>query len=544
MKPLHALQAALALAFVLAAACPGRGPQTATPSTGPTPAPAAEAIPPNTLIFARGGDSVDLDPGHPDDGESIKVIESIFEGLVEFKPGTTEVQPALATSWDVSGDGTVYTFHLRPSVEFHDGTPCDADAVLYSLLRQNDDSHPAHGIGGPWRYWGNMSMNEIVKSITKSDASTVVITLTRAEAPFLSNLAMPFCSIVSPTAATKSGERFGHEPVGTGPFRFVQWDQEQRIVLEANDGYWGGRPKLDRVIFEVVKDKNVRALRFQQGEIHVIDDPGPTELQAVKTVRGVNILQAPGMNVGYLAMNETHPPFDNPKVRMAVNLAVDKQRIVDDIFKGTGTVAKNPLPPSLWGYADAVQDFPHDPAKAKQLLAEAGFASGITTTLWYMPVSRPYMPDGKKVAESIQLDLADVGITAKLMTYDWAVYLDKVNAGEHDMALLGWSGDNGDPDNFLFNLLSIQAASQKPTQNIAFYRDKEYDRLVTDAKRLTDQAQRADLYRKAQEVFHADPPWVCLAHNLQVVVTQPSVSGYILYPNARKDFRGVTIATR
>ena len=527
----------LVLVALLGAGCPG-GHVEGGPSGATSPPTAALG---NALVFARGGDSVGLDPAHEDDGESIKVCESIYDGLVQFKLGTTEVEAALATSWDVSPDGLTYTFHLRPGVAFHDGTPCNADAVVFSLARQMDPAHPFFTVGGAWKYWGSMGMSDIVAGVAKADPMTVVVTLKHPEAPFLANLAMPFCSIVSPTAVAKSADRFGEEPVGTGPFKFARWDHEQRIVLDAYDAYWGGKPRLDRLIFEVVKDKNVRALRFKSGEVHVVDDPGPSELQVARAVPGAKVLEAPGMNVGYLAMNTTHEPFGDVRVRIAVNHAVDKKRIVDDIFKGTGTVAKNPLPPTLWGYDDSVSDFEHDPAKAKAMLAEAGFPQGFKTTLWYMPVARPYMPDGKKVAESIQLDLKEVGIEATLVTYDWATYLDKVNHGEHDMALLGWSGDNGDPDNFLYNLLSVTAASQLPTQNIAFYKNAAFDAAITKAKTITAQEDRAALYRTAQQIFHGDPPWVCLAHNLQVVVTQGSVDGYVLYPNARRDFRTVSV---
>jgi ABC-type transport system substrate-binding protein len=507
---------------------------------------AAPALPPpgDTFVFARGGDSVGLDPAYVDDGESLKVAESIFDGLLEFKPGTTEVAPSLAESWDVSADGLVYTFHLRQGVVFHDGTPFDADVVLFSLGRQADPQHPAHGLGGSLKYWPAMGMSDIVQKMEKTDASTVVVTLKHPEAPFLANLAMHFASMVSPKAVMEKGERFPREPVGTGPFRFVRWDPEQKIVLERFDAYWGGKPALRQVIFEVIKDRNIRTLRFQSGEISGLDDPGPSELQAYQSTPHARILQQPGMNVGYLAMNTTHPPFDDPRVRTAVNMAIDKARIVADVYKDTGTVAKNPLPPTLWGYADEVQDFAHDPDAAKKLLAEAGRGDGFACTLYYMPVSRPYMPDGKKVAEAIQLDLRSVGIDARLTTYDWATYLDKVNTGEHDMALLGWSGDNGDPDNFLYNLLSINAADQKPSQNIAFWRNAEFDRLITEAKRTTDQAARSVLYRQAQEVFHRDPPWVCLAHNLQTVVVRSDVEGLVLYPDTRKDFRPVRFVAR
>ena len=536
---MHVSRQALALSLTLTAlgaavlSCGGPSPKPERPEVAAT-APPKEQV----LVFARGGDSVKLDPAVVDDGESLNVCYSVFDTLVQFKPGTTEVEPALATSWEAAEDGLTWTFHLRDGVTFHDGTSMDADAVLFSLLRQHDPAHPFHQVGGAHTYWSSMDMSNIVDTITKTDPLTVVFHLKKIEAPFLANLAMEFASVISPAAATAAGPDFAHHPVGSGPFKFVRWDQEQSIVVEANDSYWGGRPKLDRVVFEVIKDPNIRTIRFQSGAVHVFDNPNPNELEAVRKTPHARILQEPGLNVGYLAMNMKREFFKDARVRIAVNHAIDKQRIVDDIFKGTGTVAKNPLPPIMWGYNDAIEDFAHDKAKAKRLLAEAGYPDGFTCSLWYMPVPRPYMPDGKKVAEAIQLDLKDVGITANMVTYDWATYLDATKKGEHDMALLGWSGDNGDPDNFLNVLLSV-AATEIPAQNIAFYKNAEFNRLITEAKETVDQARRTELYLKSQEVFHADPPWVCLAHNLQSVVLRDEVEGYVLYPSTRKDFRRV-----
>jgi ABC-type transport system substrate-binding protein len=492
------------------------------------------------FVFARGGDSVGLDPSHRDDGESLKVCGSIFDTLVQFRPGTTEVEAALAESWEASPDGLTWTFYLRHGVKFHDGTAFDADAVLFSLNRQLDPNHPHHGVGGGYIYWSAMGMSDIVGAIEKIDPFTVRFTLKKPEAPFLANLAMNFASIVSPTAARKSGERFGFEPVGTGPFRFVSWAQQQKIVLEAYDGYWGGRPAIDRLIFEVIADANIRALRFRSGEIQAFDNPGPSELQAVSKLPFTRLLQEPGMNIGYLAMNLDKPPFDDVRVRRAINHAIDKKRIIEDIYKGTGTVAKNPIPPVLWSYEEGIPDFEHDKDKARALLAEAGLSEGFKTNLWYMPVKRPYMPDGKKVAEAIQLDLAEVGIQADLVTYEWATYLERTKKGDHDMALLGWSGDNGDPDNFLFVLLS-KTAAVKPANNISFYRNEQFNSLLERAKESTDHAERDSLYREAQFIFHQDPPWVCLAHNLQTVVVHEDVQGFVLYPTTRKDFRGVSL---
>ena len=220
---------------------------------------------------------------------------------------------------------------------------------------------------------------------------------------------------------------------------------------------------------------------------------------------------------------------------------IDKERIIRDIYKGTGTVAKRPIPPVLWSYEEGLPDFEHDKDKARALLAEAGLAEGFKTNIWYMPVARPYMPDGKKVAEAIQLDLAEVGIQADLVTYEWATYLERTKQGDHDMALLGWSGDNGDPDNFLFVLLSKTAAI-KPANNISFYRNDEFDSLLVRAKESVDHAERERLHRQAQHLFHDDPAWVCLAHNLQSVVVHEDVEGFVLYPTTRKDFRGVSLA--
>ena len=526
-------------ALVLAGCAPGGGPGSGMGSPAGAGPSAGDG---SVFVFARGGDSVGLDPGHRDDGESLKVCGSIFDNVVQFKPGTTEVEPALAESWETSDDGLVWTFHLRRGVKFHDGTDFDADAVLFSLNRQHEADHPFHEVGGPYIYWAAMGMSDIVDRIEKVDPFTVRFILKKPEAPFLANLAMDFASIVSPAALREKGERFSFEPVGTGPFRFVTWEQEQKIVLEANDDYWGGRPQIDRLIFEVVKDKNIRAQRFRSGVIHGFDNPGPSELQQVEKLPHAKVLQEPGMNVGYLAMNLEKEPFDDVRVRLAINHAIDKQRLIDSIYKGTGTVAKNPLPPVLWGYNDEVPDFPHDPAKAKALLAEAGLSEGFEANLWYMPVPRPYMPDGKKVAEAIQLDLAEVGIQVNLVTYDWATYLERTKQGDHDMALLGWSGDNGDPDNFLFVLLS-ETAAVKPANNISFWRNPKFNELIVRAKESTDHAERESLYREAQEVFHADPPWVCLAHNLQTVVVHRDVEGFVLYPTTRKDFRTVHFAS-
>jgi peptide/nickel transport system substrate-binding protein len=300
------------------------------------------------LIYGRGGDSVSLDPAKETDGESLNVSDSIFDTLVQFKLGTTEVEPGLAQSWKVSTDGTMYTFKLRTGIKFHDGTPFDADAVVFSLLRQHDPKHEAFGYAKIWSYWNDMGMNTLVKSINKIDNTTVQFVLARPEAPFLANMAMAFASIVSPTAVRKYKEDFAKNPVGTGPFKFVSWTKGERIVLDANKDYWGVKPKLARVIFRSIPDSSARLNAFLAKEIHMMNQPTPDQVGTIKQRRpDAVVLEAPGMNVAYLAFNVQKKPFDNPKVRQALNIAVNKDAIIKGIYSGMGMAAINPIPPSL-----------------------------------------------------------------------------------------------------------------------------------------------------------------------------------------------------
>ena len=439
------------------------------------------------LVFGRSGDSVGLDPGRETDGESFYIADNVYETLTQFKPGTTEIVPGLASSWDVSADGLEFTFHLRKGVKFHDDTDFNADAVVFSLARQFKKDHPFYN-NGPWQYWGGMDMDNIVDDVVAVDDSTVKIILKKKEAPFLANLAMNFAAIVSPTAAEKYGKDFPSNPVGTGPFMFVSWTKDDNIVLERFDGYWGKKTYLDRVILKVIPDATARWLALKTGEVDIIDFPNPADLPAIEKDPNIQVVKQAGMNVGYLAMNCAKKPFDNKLVRQAVNYAINKKEIITAVYGANGLAAKNPLPPGLWSYNQKVEEYGYNPDKAKKLLAQAGLPNGFTTDLWAMPVSRPYNPNGRKVAEIMQAQLAKVGIKANIVSYEWGTYLDKTAQGEHQMALLGWTGDNGDPDNFLWVLLSIPATAV-PAQNIACWKDTKFNDLIKQAKETTNIAK-------------------------------------------------------
>ena len=493
------------------------------------------------LVFGRGSDSVGLDPALEGDGESFKVCDNIYENLVTYEEGSTTVVPQLAESWDVSADRLTWTFHLRTGVRFHDGTPFNAEAMLFSLARQSDEDHPYHKVEGAYNYWNNMGMSDIVASMEAADDSTFVVRLAEPNATFLATLGMNFCAAVSPAAVAGHGPDFFKNPVGTGPFRFVEWRKDERIVLDRNDNYWGEPPALKRLIFRPIQDASVRFLELRTGAIQGIDNVSPEFIETIRGNPDLQLLTQPGMNVGYLAMNMDRPPFDNRLVRVALNCAIDKQALVDNFYSGLAVPAKNPLPPLMWGYDDSVEPYPFDPERARRLLAEAGFPDGFETELWAMPAPRPYMPQPEKIAVAIKANLDAVGVSARIVRWEWGTYLDKVFAGEHPMCLLGWTGDNGDPDNFLYVLLD-KTAAVKPANNVSFYRSDPLHELLVAARRSGDMAERTSLYRKAQQIIHADAPWVPLVHATQTAAFRSNVRGFALHPTGSKWFHRVVLA--
>jgi ABC-type transport system substrate-binding protein len=506
------------------------------------------------LIFACAGDADKLDPADVTDGESTARTDSIFEGLVEYKEGSAEIQACLATSWDISPDGKNMTFNLRKGVKFHDGTDFNADAVVFSFERQYNTSHPYYEYG-EWAYWGYMFSD--IQSVEKIDNYTVKIVLSRPNAAIMTSLAMFTVAIVSPTNAEVWKEDAFKHPVGTGPFKFVEWVKDDHITVEANKDYWRGAPKLDKVIYRVITDPSSRLLAIQAGEIQGMEYPDPASLGSIEADSDLKLLTAPGMNVGYVAMNngygyndtnhngmhdadepwvKTPGYFTNKSVRQAINYAIDKNSIVENLYKGTAIVAKNGMPPFMLGWNDAIVDYTYDPEKARELLTEAGYPNGFNTTLWVMPVSRPYMFDPAKIGEAIQSYLEDVNIHVEIYQIDWSTYLAKTQAGEHPMCLLGWTGDNGDPDNFMNVLYGENQCTLGTAGNVAFYNNTEVQDLLSQALQNYDTNERARLYEEAQVIIHEDAPFVYLAHANQNLVFTKNVQGFVLNPTARYFF--------
>lgn len=488
----------------------------------------------DTLIFGRGGDSVGLDPITVTDGESFIVTKNVFEQLVEFGQGNTEVEPALATEWEISPDGLTYTFKLREGVKFHDGTDFNADAVVFNFDRW------MNGTADKFPYYISMfggfkgDEGHVIKEVKAVDEYTVQFTLNRPQAPFLKNLAMVPFAIASPDAVKKHGDKFTENPVGTGPFKFVEWKRNDKVVLEKNEDYWKeGQPKLKQVIIRVIPENSARLSAVKTGEVDLADGINPSDVKQVEGNPDMQVFERPSMNVGYLGMTATRKPFDNVKVRQAINHAINKQALVDAFYEGKGEVAKNPMPPVISGYNDDIQGYEYSPEKAKQLLAEAGYPDGFEMELWAMPVPRPYMPDGKKIAEAIQADLEAVGVKAKIVSYEWATYLEKASKGEADAFLLGWTGDNGDADNFLYALLDKDAIG---SNNYTYYSNDELHEVLVQAQTEVDEAKRNELYKKAQEIIFADAPWVPLAHSTPVLVGKSNIQNFFPHPTGTDRF--------
>lgn len=515
---------------------------------------ACGAVSAKTLVYCSEGSPENFYPGMNTTGTSFDVTTQVYNTIVEFERGGTKVVPGLAEKWDISPDGTVYTFHLRKGVKWHTTSKSfkptrdfNADDFIFMIERQWKESDPFFKVTSQnHSYFNDMGMPKLLKSVDRIDDYTVKITLNQAEAPFLANLAMQYAGIQSKEyaiAMLKAGtpEKVDQDPIGTGPFYLVQYQKDAIIRFKAFPQYWGGKAKIDDLVFAITPDASVRWAKLQKGECHVMPYPNPADLDAIRKDPNVQVLEQPGLNVGYLSYNTTKKPFDDVRVRKAINMAINKKAIIDGVYLSTGVAAKNPIPPTMWSYNDAVKDDPYDPEAAKKLLAQAGFPDGFSTDLWAMPVQRPYNPNAKRIAELMQADLAKINVKAEIKSFEWGEYRKRLQAGEHQMGMLGWTGDNGDPDNFLYTLLGCASAKSASGSNISKFCYQPYEDLVLKAKSATKQSERDALYKKAQVIFKEQAPWFTIAHAVQLKPVRKEVVDFKLSPFGRHTFYGVDI---
>jgi dipeptide transport system substrate-binding protein len=517
---------------------------------------AGSALAAKTLVYCSEGSPEGFNPQYYTTGTTFDAVSvPMFNRLVQFELGTTNIVPGLAESWTAAADGLSYTFKLRKGVKFHSSEKFkptrdfDADDVLFSFNRMADPNNPyaKSTPGTTYAYFDDMGMKDIVDHVEKVDQMTVKFVLKKPEAPFMANMAMDFASILSAEYAEKMKaagtlDVIDREPIGTGPFQFSSYQKDAIIRYKAFDAYWGGRPKIDNLVFAITTDASVRYAKLKAGECHAMAFPKPADVELMKKDPAINLVSQQGLNVGYIAFNVEKKPFDNKLVRQALNMAVNKKAILDTVFQGAGQPAKNPIPPTLWSYDDKIKDYPYDPAGAKALLQKAGVAAGTEVDLWYLPVTRPYNPDGKRMAELVQSDWDKVGIKAKLITFEWGEYRKRSKVGEQQSIMFGWSGDNGDPDNFFVPLLGCSAV--QGGGNVSRWCNKDFEDLVLKAKLQTKQPDRAALYMKAQAIFHEEAPWIPIAHSVRFDPVRKEVIGYKMDATAHHYFDKVDLGTK
>lgn len=505
-----------------------------------------------TLVYCSEASPETFNPQLATSGVSMDASAvPVYNRLVEFKLGTTEIDPSLAKSWDISQDGLTYTFHLRDDVKWHSNKEfkptrnLNADDVIFTFMRQKDKNHPYNKVsGGQYEYFESMGFPDLIKEIKKIDDHTVVFELNHPEAPFLADLAMSFASILSAEYADamlkkNTPEKLDLVPVGTGPFTFVQYQKDSRILYKANPDYFGPKAKLDRLVFSITPDAAIRYAKLQKGECHAMPYPNVADVERMKSDKNIVVKEMAGVNIGYLAYNMDKPPLDKLQVRQALNMAVNKDAIIKAVFQGAAEPAKNFIPPSMWSYNDEVKDYPYDPAQAKELLKSAGLENGFTINLWAMPVQRPYNPNARRMAEMIQADWAKIGVTAKIVSYEWGEYLSRIRDGEHDAVLMGWTGDNGDPDNFYSVLMSCDAV--KAGSNYSRWCYKPFDDLLQQARIESNHEKRVELYKQAQVEMHNQAPALMIAHSMVYMPLRKEVKGYIMAPLSLHDFNQVTL---
>ncbi|CAM3887355.1 Periplasmic dipeptide transport protein [Pseudomonas reidholzensis] len=503
------------------------------------------------LVFCSEGSPAGFDTAQYTAATDNDAAEPIYNRLVEFERGGTAVQPALAEQWHVSDDGLRYTFQLRPGVKFHANkgfTPSrdfNADDVLFTFQRMLDRDHPLRkAYPTEFPYFISMGLDKNIAKVEKSDPLRVVFTLNKVDAAFLQNLGMSFASILSAEYADHllaegRPSDINHKPIGTGPFVFQRYQKDSQIRYKANPDYWApDEVKLDNLIFSINIDPSVRIQKLRRNECQVTLHPRPADLQQLKADPQLQVLTTPGFNLGYIAYNTRHAPFDQLQVRQAMDMAVNKQAILQAVYQGAGQRAVNAMPPTQWSYDDTLEDAAYDPAKAKQLLDQAGVKPGTEITLWAMPVQRPYNPNAKLMAEMLQADWAKLGFKVRIVSYEWGEYVKRLKSGEHDIALIGWTGDNGDPDNWLGTLYSCAAIGGN---NYSLWCDPQYDQLVQQAKQVTDRAQRTALYQQAQQRLKQQVPITPVAHSTVHQPLSVRVKGFAVSPFGRNVFSGVSV---
>lgn len=548
----------IAIAVVTSACEPWRTPV----GQGEAPSGAAVAASGGTFRFGQSGDATVLDPWNVAHGDSLLVTRQIYESLVDYEPTGFKVLPKLATKWEPSADGKTWTFTLRDGVRFHDGTELNAEAVVLNFERGRNTKHAQRGkpIGDQYAYygdmWGGFDGDSVITSVTAKDAKTVVFTTKAAFGPFLANMAMPSFAIISPKSIRDDPDGWmtvnSRGAAGTGPFMFRPgaWLRGRSLTLDRNPSYWQKDdrgvqlPYLDKVTFRFIADTSARIAELKAGSLDAIRDFSPQDIATLKADPNLQVISRPSFSVAYIGVNHSERPFDNVNVRRAVAHAINKNAIAQAIFGGAAMPASQFLVPGMLGYDDSVTDFyKYDPEGAKKALADGGMPNGFETELWYMPVSRPYYPDPKKIAEAFAADLAKVGIKATLRTEDQTSYLRDARENRFGLWLLDRTGDSGDPDNFLNVLFGPKVIDGKdtPIEGGAWSNPQAWA-LLRQARREISESKRAELYKQVSKIIQREVVRIPTFHATPPIGISKKVRGFVPHLTGGEAFTRVVLA--
>lgn len=565
-KSIFTLFAMFLVISMLLGACAQKETTEVPPTGEEIEEPVAEV--PDTFIFGRGADSVQLDPSLVTDGESFRVTGQVLDGLYKFEQGTTNPIPALAEC-TANEDATVWSCKLLEGVKFHDGTDLNADAVIFNFERWRFTDHPYHFPSQVFEYyeamWGGFDDASIITEVKKVDDLNLQFVLSAPMAPFLANLAMDMFAISSPAAIQAVGEAYGTPTggcVGTGPYKFVSWEEGNQITLVANDEFWGEKPKIKNIVVRVIPDDSARFLALQAGDIHALEQAVVEDLSTAEADDSLTVLTRPALNTSYIAFNFKIVEFQDVLVRKAMAHAIDKEGLISNFFGDYGSVAKTFLPPLLLGYNDAIEDFTYDPELAKSLLADAGYPDGLSEVtiaedvmdaegnvvytagqkiplrLYYMPVTRFYFPSPKEIGEGMAANMTAAGFNVELVLEgDWPTYLGaRRNGLLMGLYMLGWGGDNGDPDNFLGYFFN---SGEEPIKQEGWYQNPEVAAMLDEAVTVPDPDQRAAMYKEVEQILHDDVARIWLGHNNTPLILSAKVKGYVPQPVGAENFEYV-----
>ena len=473
----------------------------------------------------------------------------LYDRLLDFDPDSGRIIPNLASSWLVSDDGLTYAFQLRKDVQFHTTdyfTPSrnfNADDVIFSINRWRLTSHPYHYVsGGRYPYFESLGLAENIASVDRINSYRIEITLKKRDSSFLANLATDFSVILS----QEYGElllqqgmpnRIDQYPIGTGPFKFENYRKDHYIRYQRNEAYWRDQTIAEHLIFDITPRSSLRLAKLMTGECDATAFPAQTELEIIRARDDLVLAEKPGLNIGFWAFNTQRAPFDNPDVRRALALAIDKNTLLEAVYFDTASRAKTLLPAASWAYQNDADDTAYNPVMARKLLADAGIEPGFTMTIWAMPVQRAYNPNATKMAELIQRYLNDVGVNATIVSYDWTTFRRYLQEGLHDSVLIGWSADNGDPDNFYRPLLSCGAIPSGT--NRAMWCNKDYDQLLDKALETDDIEERRNIYQQVNRLLYERLPLVPIAHAYRYQAYRSELEGMTINPYGGVRFAGV-----